>query len=100
MCRTRISKDMRYIENLTCTYNILLNLLNEFWKEIKCEACLINTIIQEHDWQIVLSYGIKITLKSHFGVKKFRICHYEHNYVLSVVNTQLNNINQVSVIID
>ena len=56
--------------------HVLLNLLNELGKEIKCEACqafylffaasLINSIIQEHNVRFYLSYDIKITLKSYF----------------------------------
>ena len=56
--------------------HVLLNLLNELRKEIKCEAyqtfylffatSLINSIIQEHECYILFIINIKITLKSHF----------------------------------
>ena len=55
---------------------VLLILLNELGKEIRCEACrafyllfatsLINSIIQSMNVRFYLSYDIKITLKSHF----------------------------------
>ena len=67
--------------------HVLLNLLNESGKEIKCEACrafylfyaisLINSIIQEHVVRFYLSYDIKISLKYHFcrrNVIFFSLC--------------------------
>ena len=56
--------------------HVLLNLLNEFVKEIKCEACracylffttsLINSLIQEHEYRFDLLSYFKIILKSYF----------------------------------
>ena len=55
--------------------HVLLNLLTSWGKEIKCEVLffatsLINSIIQEQEFRFYLSYDIKITLKSHFWLKK------------------------------
>ena len=36
---------------------------------IKCKACLINSIIHEHDVRFYLSYDIMINLKSQFSRK-------------------------------
>ena len=75
---------------------VLLNLLNELGKEIKCEACrafylffatsLINSITQEHDVRFCLPYDFMITLESHFCRKNVIIlslctqrCYGRHN---------------------
>ena len=64
---------------------VLLNLLNELGKRIKCETCrafylyfatnLINSILQELECWILLyvSQFIKITLKLHFCHDNFEI---------------------------
>ena len=78
--------------------HLLLNLLNELKKEIKCEACwafypffatsLINSVIlyKSMNVRFYLSYDIKITLKSHFCSKNIiflslctQRCHGRHN---------------------
>ena len=41
---------------------------------------LINSIIQEHNVRLCLSYDNKFTLKAHVRFKKF--CHYVHNVVM------------------
>ena len=52
--------------------HVLLNLLNELGKKIKCEACLAfylffrNEFNKFNNTRAYLSYDIKITLKSHF----------------------------------
>ena len=45
--------------------HVLLNLLNELGKRDRMRG-LINSIIQRTNVRFYLSYGIKITLKSHF----------------------------------
>ena len=75
---------------------ILLNLLNELGKRDKCETCpafylffatsLINSIKKSTNVRFYLSYGIKITLKSHFCPKNVILlslctqrCYGHHN---------------------
>ena len=57
----------------------------EFYRFITCTtASLINSIIQEKNGILYLSFDLKITLKSLFCVKTLRFCHYvictQHSY--------------------
>ena len=38
-------------------------------------ACLIGSIMQEQECKILFTHGIKIILKSYFGVKTLGLCH-------------------------
>ena len=80
--------------------HVLFNLLNELGKEIQCEACrafylffaasLINSINKSTNVRFYLSYGIKITLKSHFCCKTLHFWHYVRNVVMNVIAFPVN----------
>ena len=83
--------------------HVLLNLLNELGKEIKCEACrafylffatsLLISIYKSTNIRFYLSYDIKITLKSHFCRNNVMIlslctqrCYGRHNVSQKSIN--------------
>ena len=72
--------------------HILYNWLNKLRKEIKCDACwafyhffatnLINPILQVYLLNIYLTYGIKITSKSHFNHLVRKVFYGRHSLTL------------------
>ena len=46
---------------------------------------LLNELGKFNNTRARISYGIRITLKSHFCSKKVTICHYERSVVMGVI---------------
>ena len=79
---------------------LLLNLLNDLGKAIKCEACrafycffatsLINSILLSKNVRFYLSYDIKTILKSCIGVKMLGFYHMPD--VKSVISSRFPKI--------
>ena len=66
-------------------YSCFIELIKQVGeKGIKCEACRAfyhfsaNSFNRSSNVRFYLSYDIKITLKSHFGVKMLGLCHMRH----------------------
>ena len=71
--------------------HVLLNLLNKLRKSDKIISLFGNefnkfTHTRARKLDSILSYDIKITLKSHFWRKEIRFCHYVCNVVMDIIS--------------